>query len=188
MSKTKISNIIDNLRPIIEEEAKKEFTTTGEVLSAIAGLYSMECERIAENCTSKEDLDNAEKWIRDILLYSYRRHFDAKRKQLLERNSYPLAPSINTEQGPHILPSYSIAEVFFQIASILTENNVTSDDALHIIGQLASTVAMIEGKSCDPVTEDKLKEIEEQIVGHLYGQVTNGLYTIRLKQGLIKSN
>lgn len=121
-----------------------------------------------------------------MLVNSFRPIFDARRKELLEQGF--LSPFLNAEDSSNVIPPYSKMDVFYQIADILTKNNVLPEDVLDIIGQLASTIAMIEGKSLDPVSEEKLKEIENKISNHIYGQILNGLDTVRLKQGMIKTN
>lgn len=61
MNKKVVKKIIDKIIPIIEEEAKKEYMASKDVLYAIAGIYSLEIERLARNCQSKEDIDQQEK-------------------------------------------------------------------------------------------------------------------------------
>lgn len=169
----KIGNLIEKLKQVFDEEVMKEDITLEETLHVLQGLIAPVCLEIAQNSNSQEELDNQESWASMMLRDAMHPFFENRRKQLIAEGSYTFA-------------NYSKEVISDQMTSILAQNNVTLDDGLFLVGELAGMVTMLQAENV-PTLND-LETTERNILGFIKEKVSHAGDLIRLKRGFIQKN
>ena len=169
----KIETLIEKLKQIFDKELENEKFTLEETLYVLQGLIAPVCLEISENSNSQETLDNHESWVAMLLRSASHPFFEKRRKQLIAKGSYRL-------------PNYSKEAISDQIMGILAQNNVTPDDGLELVSELAGMVTMLHAKNTRTLHE--LETTEKDILAALKEKVNHAGDVIRLKHGFIQKN
>lgn len=169
----KIENLIEKLKQIFDKELENENFTLEETLYVLQGLISPVCQEISENSNSQETLDNQESWVAMLLRSAIHPFFEKRRKKLIAEGSYRL-------------PNYSKEAISDQITGILAQNNVTPDDGLDLVIELAGMVTLLYAKNTSTLHE--LETTEKNIIAALKEKVSHAGDVIRLKHGFIQKN
>ena len=99
--------------------------------------------------------------------------FEERRKQLIAEGSY-------------VISNYSKEVISDQITGILAQNNVTPDDGLDLVGELAGMLTILHTKNITTLNE--LETIEKRNLATLKEKISHAGDVIRLKHGLIQKN
>lgn len=169
----KIENLIEKLKHLFDKEVAIENFTLEETIYVLQGLIAPVCQTISEDSNSQEALDNNESWVATLLRDAIYPFFEKKRKQLITEGSYRV-------------PSYSKEVISDQITGILAHNNVTPDDGLDLVSELAGMVTLLRAETITTLNE--LETVEKSIIAALKEKVNHAGDVIRLKHGFIRKN
>lgn len=171
INKEKVLNLTAN----ILETLNAADISMAEYRLILKGLIATFCEDLIGDCNTQEALDFEEQQVQNMLTEAYQPFFDKRRQELIDEGVYSFAP-------------YSKDDLLNQINTILSQNNVFPGDALFIVGQIAGSIAIGVAESHKPLTEDKLEDIEHQIVEYAQQKVADALNIVRLKYETTNKN